>query len=450
MPKTVGLVSLGCPKNLVDSEIMLGLLEKAGYKIVSDPSKAAIIIVNTCSFIEDAKRESIETVLEMAKYKDGKKSKYLIVAGCLPQRYKDELANLFPEVDLFIGTGEYHQVVKLLSRFKNKTGAPRHCGTEALKIGVPEYIHTSKTPRKLATPKHAAYIKIAEGCFHGCSFCTIPRVRGRYRSRPQEDIIREVKSLMRGGAKELNLIAQDTTAYGRDLSGGNDIVSLLDGIAQISGEKWIRLFYTYPQSFKRGIIRVMKKEREICRYIDLPIQHIDDGVLFNMKRGRSEKKIRGLIDYIKTEIPEIALRTTVIVGFPGETEGQFSKLLKFVEEGWFDHLGVFTYSEEEGTAAAGMKNHIPEKIKEERQRAILGEQKRVSRKRLKKMVGKKLKVLVGGVSAETEHLLQARSEFQAPDIDGVVYINDGLVKPGCFYNVEITGSYDYDLLGRVI
>lgn len=445
MSKKVGMISLGCPKNLVDSEIMLGLLEKAGYHILPDPSKADILIVNTCGFIEDAKRESIESIIEMAHFKDKGKVKYLIVTGCLPQRYREELVDLFPEVDLFIGTGEYSQIAQLVGRLEKGNRAAK-----IYQVGIPEYIHTARTPRKIATAKHAVYVKIAEGCFHGCSFCAIPKMRGNYRSRPVKDIVSEVKSLIKGGAKELNIIAQDTTAYGRDLDTGDDIITLLEKLIQISGEKWIRLLYTYPQSFKKGVVKLMGEASDICKYIDIPIQHIDDKILYNMRRGRSEKKIRSLIDYMKMEIPEIALRTSVITGFPGETDKQFQKLLDFINEGHFDHVGAFMYSEEEGTAAAKMKGHVPEKVKKARMSAIMKAQKRISRKRLKCMVGGKAKVLVEGASPETDLLLQARTEFQAPDIDGVVYINEGKARTGEFYWVEITEAHDYDMIGRII
>lgn len=460
MHKTVGIISLGCPKNLVDSEIMLGVLTQAGYRIVTDPSRADILIVNTCGFIEDAKRESIEAVVEMAHYKQNGKVRCLIVTGCLPQRYREELIGLFPEVDLFLGTGEYHRIVEFIRGLKagggyaaarrNRGSALRRCGLARLHVGVPEYIHTFKTPRKIATPPHTVYVKIAEGCFHGCSFCAIPKMRGRFRSRPAADIVSEVKHLIAGGAKELNLIAQDTTAYGRDLPGKENIVTLLEKIALVSGEKWIRLLYAYPQSFKRGVIKLMKETPEICRYIDIPIQHIDDRVLYNMRRGRPSNLIRNLIEHIKTGLPEITLRTTVITGFPGESDRQFEKLLGFIGQGYFDHVGAFAYSEEEGTPAARMKGHIPGKVKEERRRAILSVQKGISKRKLKEKVGRRLKVLIEGASAETNHLLEGRAESQAPDIDGVVYINEGRAEPGEFYYVEITGAYDYDLLGKVI
>lgn len=450
MLKNIGLISLGCPKNLVDSEIMLGLLETAGYRITNDPSKADFLIVNTCGFIKDSKKESIDAILEMAGYKRSARAKYLIVTGCLPQRYKKELFKLFPEVDLFIGTGEYSKIVSFIKKLES-CGKRKLSAEDMLKyIGVPEYIHTYKTPRKISTSPHAVYIKIAEGCFHACSFCAIPIMRGKYRSRQTNDIISEAKLLLKSGAKELNIIAQDTTAYGRDLKTKDNIVSLLRNLAELPGDKWVRMMYAYPQTFKKDIIRLMKENSQVCKYVDMPIQHIDDTVLYNMRRARSETKVRDIISYIKNELPEVALRTSIITGFPGETDKQFKKLLDFVSEGYFDHVGVFSYSEEEGTRAAMMKDQVPEKIKEGRRREIMKVQKKISRMKLNNWCKKRIKVLVEGVSPETDFLLQGRTEFQAPDIDGVTYINDGEAKAGDFYWVEITDTYDYDLVGRVV
>lgn len=444
MSKNVGLISLGCPKNLVDSEIMLGLLEKAGYRLVTDPHSADIIIINTCGFIEDSKRESIETILEMAKIVKGPKSivrsqKKLVVTGCLAQRYKDEVLELFPEVDLFIGTGDYPRIVELLEK---DHGKKHH-------IGLPEYIHTANVPRRIATAEHAVYVKIAEGCFHGCSFCAIPKMRGKFRSRAESDIVKEVKTLLKNGAKEINLIAQDTTSYGRDLKNGANIVTLLEKLVQISGEKWYRLMYTYPQSFKKEIVGLMKEFGDICKYIDIPIQHIDDDILESMRRGRSEKSVRKLIEYIKTELPEVTLRTSIITGFPGEKEKQHKKLLKFISEGWFDHVGVFKYSEEEGTAAAKLKGHVADKTKEARRKELMSIQKKISRKKMFAYKGARIKVLVDGLINEKKGLYQARSEFQAPDIDGITYVT-GKLDIGKFYWVEIIGSSDYDLNAKVV
>lgn len=447
MKSTVGLISLGCPKNLVDSEIMLGLLEEAGFRIVVRPEEAEVLIVNTCGFIEDAKRESIETIVEMAQFKKNGKTKILVVSGCLPQRYKDQLTEEFPEVDLFIGTGEYHKIVQLIDKL-----CPKKRGTkfsQKVSINVPKYIHTAKTPRKVSTAKHSIYIKIAEGCFHACSFCAIPKMRGGYRSRGPSDILVEAKSLVLTGAKELNLIAQDTTAYGRDLKNTN-IVKLVETLAKNLPDTWIRVLYLYPQSFKKDLIFLMKEYKNICKYIDIPIQHVDDEILQRMGRGRSEGLVRSLVEYIKTELPSVAIRTSVISGFPGETKKQHKKLVNFIGKGFFDHVGVFTYSEEEGTPAARLKGHIPEKMKKERQREIMMRQKGVSRKKLAMKVGESMEVLIDGVEASNSRLFQGRGAFQAPDIDGMTYVEGSGAKIGEFYSVEITGSYDYDLIGRIV
>lgn len=445
MSKTVGVISLGCPKNLVDTEIMLGILKESGYVLTNELSAATIVIINTCAFIEDAKTESIDTILEIAELKKKCNLEYLVVTGCLPQRYKDELAGHFPEVDMFIGTGEYHKIAACLKKLLQiKTKLPKQY------IGIPEYIHTYKTPRILSAHPHSVYMKIAEGCFHACSFCAIPMIRGKYRSRKQIDIVKEAKNFLASGAKELILIAQDTTAYGRDLTSETDISKLAEQISKLQGEKWIRIMYAYPQTFKKELIQVMKRHPQICRYIDIPIQHIDDYVLKNMGRGKCSEKIKRLIGYMKDEIPEITLRTSLITGFPGETEKGFNKLLKFVEKGFFDHVGVFTYSEEDGTKAASLKETVSKSEKLKRKKQILRAQKLVSKKKLKKYKGQKIQVLVEGVSSESSYLIEGRAEFQAPDIDGIVYINEGKALAGEFYSVEIQDTYDYDLVGKVI
>lgn len=446
--KTVGIISLGCPKNLVDTEVMLGLLEKNGYKIVNDPADAEIIIVNTCSFIEDAKKESIDAILEMAKFKISGFAKYLIVTGCLPQRYKDELIQLFPEVDLFVGTGEFQKIVKLIDGLnRNKSSL---CKQGSLSVNGTSYLYSSKTPRKIATVRHAVYIKIAEGCFHACSFCAIPKIRGKYKSREAKDIVNEAEALLKNGAKELNLIAQDTTAYGRDLRSKTDLSGLLRGISLLRGEKWIRFLYAYPQSFTKKLLTTIRDHGDICKYVDVPVQHIDNDILFSMRRGKSEAKVRKVIEDIRTELPQAAIRTSVIVGFPGETDKKFHKLIKYIEEVRFDNLGAFVYSEEEGTSSAKMRNCIPEKIKNERKKEVMRLQKKISGAKLKEKIGSTLKVLVDAPLKGDQGAFIGRSEFQAPEIDGVIYVKGGKVKPGNFYSVEITGAYDYDLTGKVV
>jgi ribosomal protein S12 methylthiotransferase len=472
--KTVGLISLGCPKNLVDSEVMLGLLEEAGYRIVQNPAEADILIVNTCGFIEDAKKESVDTILEMSGYKvtptpfpppsrgrergEAKgKCKKLIVTGCLPQRYKGALAKLLPEVDLFVGTGEYQNIVELLCHPERPKEAKDPMNTIKRRrsfglrpqddiglfrqaINTPTYIHNSATPRKLATAKHAVYLKIAEGCFHGCSFCIIPKLRGKFRSRTMDDIVAEAKILADNGAKELNLIAQDTTSYGIDLKDGSNLAMLIERINSLKGDFWIRIMYAYPTSMTDEFISAMQKLPKVCKYLDIPIQHISDKILSAMRRKESGNDVRKLISKLRAKMPDITLRTSLIVGFPCETSKEFNELLSFVKEGFFDHLGVFTYSQEEGTFAAKLNDQVPQKIKEERRNAIMEAQAKVACKRNKSLVGKKLKILI-----ESEGV--GRTSGQSPEIDGVTFIENA--KAGEFADVMITGINGYDLIGKL-
>lgn len=473
--KTVGLISLGCPKNLVDSEVMLGLLEKAGYRIVQQPSEADILIVNTCSFIEDAKKESVDTILEMSEYKttltpvppplaSGRQAsrgrvrergrcKKLIVAGCLPQRYKNELAKLLPEVDLFIGTGEYHKIVELLNRSgvraSMRTGvkgakAQRRKDANTVVMGIPKYIHTSVTPRKLATAKHAVYVKIAEGCFHGCSFCVIPKIRGKFRSRTINDITAEARRLVKNGARELNLIGQDTTSYGRDLKDGSSLSKLLHKLAGIRGDFWIRIMYAYPANITDELIETIAALPKVCKYLDIPIQHINDKILSLMRRRERGADIRMLIEKLRTKIPNITLRTSLIAGFPGETCKEFNELLSFVKEGHFNHLGVFVYSNEEGTYASRLKGSVSQGVKEERRKKIMEEQANVSKKLNNKLVGKIVRVLI-----ESKKI--ARTEGQAPEIDGktMFHVSGSMLKTGEFARLKITKAGQYDLTGEL-
>lgn len=411
------------------------MLEKAGYRIVQDPSTAEVLIVNTCGFIEDAKKESIDTILEMSGYKSGN-CKKLVVTGCLPQRYKGELAKLMPEVDLFVGTGEYQNIVSLLEGLRSGER------TILRTYESPQYIHNVSTPRKIATPKHAVYIKIAEGCFHGCSFCIIPKLRGRFRSRTITDIAKEASQLIDNGAKELNLIAQDTTSYGKDLKDGSSLSRLLKELSKIKGDFWIRVMYAYPTSITDELIDEIAGSSKICHYMDIPIQHISDKILKAMRRRESGKDIRKLISNLRFKIKDLTLRTSLIVGFPGETAKEFNELLKFVKEGHFNHLGVFTYSEEEGTYAAKLKDKIPQKIKEARREKIMQAQKKISLKYNKKLVGKTFKVLVDGSAI-------ARSAGQAPEIDGITKFQGFSALVGEFANVEIVGASEYDLKGKI-
>ncbi|MBI2974839.1 MAG: 30S ribosomal protein S12 methylthiotransferase RimO [Deltaproteobacteria bacterium] len=465
-------MSLGCPKNLVDSEVMLGLLEKAGYKIVQNPAEAEILIVNTCGFIEDAKKESVDTILEMSGYKatptprgEAKgKCKKLIVTGCLPQRYKSELAKLLPEVDLFIGTGEYHKIVELLchpeqpKEAKDPVNAIKRMGSFGRRpqddrelamqtINTPQYIHNATTPRKIATAKHAVYLKIAEGCFHGCSFCIIPKLRGKFRSRSMDDIAVEAKMLIDNGAKELNLIAQDTTSYGVDLKDGSNLAKLIERINNLKSDFWIRIMYAYPTSITDEFISAVQKLPKVCRYLDIPIQHVSDKILSAMRRKENGNDVRKIVAKLRTKMPDITLRTSLIVGFPGETKKEFMELLSFVREGHFNHLGAFTYSQEEGTYAAKLSGQVPKKVKEERRNAIMEAQAKVARRRNKGLVGKKLKILIEGENA-------GRITGQAPEIDGITFIEQSKseaqkIKVGEFSSCVITGIKGYDLKGKL-
>lgn len=437
--KKVGFVSLGCPKNLVDSEVMLGILSRHDYKITNEHNDAEVIIINTCGFIESAKKESIDTILELAKLKETGSLKLLVVSGCLPQRYQEELTKELPEVDLWIGTGEYHKIVEYLE--KEEKGSH---------LVQSEYIYDDLTPRLVSTPKHTAYIKIAEGCSHTCTFCAIPGIRGRFRSRPVDSIIRETENLVSKGMKEAILIAQDTTSYGIDLKTGLGLPSLLREMAKIKGLEWIRLMYTYPQFVTDELIEVIRNEGKVLKYLDIPIQHVSDRMLMAMGRGITADKLKKRLYRLREAVPDLVLRTSVIVGFPGETERDLTELLNFIEEFEFDRLGAFTYSREEGTPASLLKRQVPEKVKKERYNRVMALQKIISRKKNKAHIGKVEKVIVDGISDESEFLLAGRTEGQAPDIDGITYIASGDASPGDIVNVRITDASDYDMVGEIV
>ena len=436
------MVSLGCPKNRVDSEVILGLLGDKGYGLTENPALAEIIIINTCTFIQKATEESVNTILEYAAYKISGKCRLLVVAGCLTQRYQDDLKKELPEVDLFIGTGEYQRVADLVLESEK--------GTQVVAAGIPEYIHDYSTPRISTTPFYSSYIKIAEGCSNPCTFCIIPRLRGDYRSRNEDSIVNEVKRLAKKGVKEFNLVAQDTTAYGRDLARPTTLKNLLEKLTTIEELDWIRLLYCYPTLMNDELINLIAREEKVVKYIDIPLQHIDDKVLKGMKRGTREKMIRELILKLRTGIPDVTIRSALIVGFPGEGDKEFENLLQFVAEAQFDHLGVFTYSKEDGTIAGDMPEQVEEKVKEERYNRIMELQQEISLERNRAHVGKKTKVLVEGLSDETDLLLQGRASFQAPEIDGITYINSGTASPGEIREVLITEAHPYDLVGEII
>ena len=439
----VSLVSLGCPKNLVDAEVMLGYLAGEGYEVTTDEREADIIIVNTCSFIKEAKQESIDTILDLADRKHDGRCKLLIVTGCLPQRYQEELTKELPEVDIFIGTGDYPRIADIIAEQRMTGGQIRYTGD-------PNFLYNEDLPRLKSSPAYTAYLKIAEGCSNCCSYCVIPSLRGSFRSRPMESILHEARGLVAGGVKEINLIAQDITAYGRNLAAGESLEALIGELAKMPGLRWIRLLYAYPDGIRDSLIRVMRDEEKVCKYLDIPLQHISDPILKQMNRRSSEAQIRTLISRLRSEIPEIALRTSLIVGFPGETEEDFRKLLHFVEETQFDHLGVFCYSREEGTPAAAMPDQVSERIKRERYKKLMRAQARVSFKRNRRLVNTMEQVIIEGYSEETELLLKGRSARQAPDIDGQVYITAGTADVGDIVTLRITDSSDYDLIGEIV
>jgi ribosomal protein S12 methylthiotransferase len=450
MSTPVYMHTLGCPKNRVDSEIMLGTLSQAGYRLVQDPSRADVIVVNTCGFIESAKEESVQAILALGRMKEEGRCKKLVVAGCLTQRYHEEMAREMPEVDHFVGTGAYQDIAAIVSRAQ----------AERVIVPDPDFVHAASTPRVNSLATHTAYLKIAEGCDNDCAFCIIPALRGAQRSRPVEDLVAEATALAAQGVVELSLVAQDLTAYGQDLPGEERrrtrLHTLLPELCRVEGIRWIRLHYAYPRDFPDALVEVIAREPKIAKYLDMPLQHSSDRLLRSMKRGRDVRFLRGLLAKLRRRVPGIALRTALIVGLPGETEEDFQDLLSFVEEQRFERLGVFTYSREEGTAAAEMAHQVPERVKRARQRKVMALQQRISRAQQRDLVGRRLEVLVEGRAEGTEHLLVGRHAQQAPEIDGLTYINDFAVPgervayPGEIVTVEVTEAGDYDLVGRVV
>ena len=402
---TVSLVSLGCPKNLVDAEVMLGHLPVERFSIITDESAADIIIVNTCAFIRDAQEESVETILEVADYKKNGRCKLLIVSGCMPQRYQKELEKELPEVDFFMGTADAPRIVALLDR--HLEGGPQP------EIGLPDYLYDHTTPRVTSSPYSTAYVKIAQGCANHCSYCVIPSIRGTLRSRTIESVVAETKRLVGNGVKEINLIAQDVTAFGAERGNGPELPALLRELVKIEGLVWLRLLYAYPDGITDELLDLIAAEEKICNYLDLPIQHIDDRILAAMNRRVDESDIRALLQRIRTRIPEMTLRTSLIVGFPGESDAQFRKLLAFVEEGHFERLGAFGYSREDGTPAAKLDNQVPERTKQARVKRLMKAQARVSLKKNLALKGRIEPTLIEGYSEETELLLRGRSVRQA-------------------------------------
>ncbi len=444
----VHFVSLGCPKNLVDSEIMAGTLMKEGYEVVADESEAETVIVNTCGFIEDSKKESIQKILEMSALKETGNLKKLVVAGCLTQRYKDDLVSGLPEADLFVGSGEFQNIAQILK--KNSEG-----DQQKTFFNLPTYLQQEHTPRVNSQPQHRAYLKISEGCMKRCSFCAIPHIRGNLQSRTIENIIKEAKSLSATGVKELIIISHDFTDYGWDLRRKNPAakespVELLRALSDVDGIEWVRVLYLYPDGITPEMIELIKNNKKLVKYFDMPLQHINDDVLKKMNRKMTRNEIETVLQNIREQIPEAVIRTQFIVGFPGETHEHHEELLEFIAEQQFDRVGCFKYSPEESTAGAKMTDQLDEETKQERYESVMEVQQNISREKHREFIGKTLDVLVEGYSEETELLLQGRNSQQAPEIDGVVLINSGQAKVGDMVKVRITDSMEYDLIGEMV
>lgn len=436
----VYLVSLGCPKNRVDSEVLLGALATEGFIITSEVEEADVVVVNTCAFIRPAVEESVETILELARYKEKGRVRSLVVTGCMPQRYGAAIAREVPEVDFWAGTGDFLAVVRWL-----REGGP------GVLIGPPRYLYDHGTPRVLTNTPHSAFVKIAEGCSQGCTFCLIPRLRGPYRSRPPESVVAEVEQLAAMGVVEVNLIAQDSTAYGKDLGGRPRLEQLLERLGTIEGIQWMRVLYAYPRpdAITSELLEIMVNHEKICAYLDIPIQHVNNEILTRMGRKSAGIDVRELVLRIRRDYPEIAMRTTVMVGFPGEGDAEFDELVQFVTEAEFTHLGVFAYSPEEGTRAYRMKGRPHHDIADERAERIMLLQQEISLERNRRLLGAVIPVLVEGREEGGPDVFRARASFQAPDIDGVVYVRAKALSPGEVVPASITGAEPYDLNGEV-
>jgi ribosomal protein S12 methylthiotransferase len=472
-PTKVGFVSLGCPKNLVDSEVMMGMLSQAGAELTPHAADADVIVVNTCSFIDRAQQESVDAILEMARLKTAGKAKRLIVAGCLVERYRDEIRKNIPEVDAVVGTGELDRIVGATGVQPLPSGSPfvilqsrpeaearaaqgrfsRESWDGAI-ADLPNYLYDETTPRVLATPKYSAYIKIAEGCDHPCGFCIIPQLRGKFRSRRFESVIAEAERLANSGVREITLIGQDTTCYGEDLGLKDGLALLLEKLAGVEGLRWIRFLYAYPNKITGRLLDTIAAHENICSYIDVPLQHASAGVLKRMKRGGGADLFLRSIEKMRRTIPNLTLRTSFIVGFPGETEEQFEELCDFVRAAQFDWMGAFAYSDEEGAAAHALDAKLPAKQIERRRKRLMDIQKRISRSHKHGLVGKHFDLLLEGPSEESDLLLEGRTTMHAPEIDGKVFVNDVPeefgVHPGEFYRCEITEAHDYDLVARIV
>jgi ribosomal protein S12 methylthiotransferase len=450
MMKKVGFISLGCPKNLIDSEVMMGQLKQEGYQITADAKTADTVVVNTCGFIDAAKQESIAAILEAAKLKTEGKATRLIVAGCLVERYRDQLKAEMPEVDAFIGTSQINDILSVCDPKTNTRALP------VIPLGnqTATYLYDESTPRVLATPSHYAYIKIAEGCDRPCAFCFIPQMRGHFRSRRFGSIVAEAHQLAEEGVRELILVAQDSSRYGEDLGKQDALAHLLRELAHTEAIEWVRVMYTYPTHISDAFLDVLAEEPKAVKYLDIPLQHASQNVLKLMKRGGNRASLERLIERVRARVPEIAVRTTFITGFPGETDDDFSELIAFVKNVEFDRVGVFTYSDEEGTPAFDLPNKVNPRIAKRRRDRLMKEQSKIAKRKHQAMIGQTVPVMFEGESNETELLWQGRMETQAPDIDGCVLINDApddfAPRPGELVKVLIEDAYEYDLVGQIV
>ena len=470
----VGFVSLGCPKNLVDSEVMMGMLAQAGAELIPRAEDADVIVVNTCSFIASAQQESVNTILEMARHKAHGRARKLVVAGCLVERFRDDIRKNIPEVDSVVGTGELEKILAAAgvapaptksSPFNILTSRPEGDAREAQGrfsreswdgaiAELPNYLYDEATPRVLATPGYTAYIKIAEGCDHPCTFCIIPQLRGKFRSRRFESVVAEAERLARAGVREMTLIGQDTTCYGEDFGLKDGLALLLEKLAGIEGLRWIRFLYAYPNKITGRLLETIAAYDKICAYIDVPLQHASSSVLKRMKRGGGADVFLRSIEKMRRTIPQVTLRTSFIVGFPGETEKEFEQLCEFVRQAEFDWMGTFGYSDQEGANAFSLDEKLPAREIERRRKHLMQIQRRISKKKKKALVGRELDLLLEGVSEESDLLLEGRTSMHAPEIDGKVFVNDvpeGLQPlPGEFYRCQITEAHDYDLVAKII
>jgi ribosomal protein S12 methylthiotransferase len=451
----VGFVSLGCPKNLVDSEVMMGILAREGYELTPRADEAEVLVINTCSFIEPAQKESVEAILEMAEHKKFGAARRLIVAGCLVERFRKEILEQIPEVDAVVGTGEVEKILEAVRGTKaaNGNGAPH--------ANASDYLYHDLTPRMLTTPRHAAYIKIAEGCDHPCAFCIIPQLRGKFRSRRFESVAREAEHLARAGVREVTLIGQDTTSYGEDLGLRDGLPQLLARLAEIEELTWVRFLYAYPNRVTQQLLDTLAAHERLVKYLDMPLQHASRNVLASMKRGSNGEAFLKLLERVRKTIPGVSLRTSFIVGFPGETDADFLELCDFVRAAEFDWMGVFTYSDVDTAASFHLGEKVAEKVKTDRRDRLMALQKKISARKLKSKVGTIETALLEDESRESELVWEARLQGMAPDIDGKVYVNDvafpegqsmdaHIPQPGDLVRIEITEAHDYDLVGRIL